>query len=243
MISVCLATYNGECYIEEQIRSILPQLSADDEIVVSDDMSTDKTLQIIKNIGDDRIKIYVHKPIQDSNDDKLSDVFKLVQRIKRNFENALIHAQGDIIFFSDQDDRWYDNKVKEVINAFADDVVCVIHDARVVNAADEVLRESFLNYYRPFIGRFSSLLRSPFMGCCMAFRREVLNTALPIPADPVEYDTWIGMKAFRVGKIKLLNKRLIDYRRHGNNASPLTAKNANSLKIKIQRRYYLLKNL
>lgn len=243
MISVCLATYNGEKYIEEQIRSILPQLSDCDEIVVSDDMSTDKTLEIIKSIKDDRIKIIVNKAKQEYKDNSLPDVFQLVQRIKRNFENALKYAKGDIVFLSDQDDRWHENKVKEVLNVMTDNTVCVIHDARVVNSAGEVLYDSFLKFYKPCNGRVACFWRSPFMGCCMAFKRAVLVAAMPFPQDAVEYDTWIGMKAYNVGKIKMLDKVLIDYRRHGDNASILTSKKVNSLKIKIQRRYYLLKNL
>ena len=58
MISVCMATYNGQKYIKEQIDSILCQLSEDDELVVSDDHSSDKTVDIISSYNDDRIKIY-----------------------------------------------------------------------------------------------------------------------------------------------------------------------------------------
>ncbi|QXN23786.1 glycosyltransferase [Shewanella putrefaciens] len=54
-ISVCMATYNGEKYILEQLQSILPQLSCDDELIISDDYSTDKTESIVKFINDPRI--------------------------------------------------------------------------------------------------------------------------------------------------------------------------------------------
>lgn len=77
MISVCIATYNGEHYISEQIQSILVQLSINDEIVISDDCSTDNTLDIIKSFNDDRIKIFTgikHKSLS------------------FNFENALKNA-------------------------------------------------------------------------------------------------------------------------------------------------------
>lgn len=55
--SICIATFNGEKYIHEQLTSILCQLSINDEIIISDDYSTDKTLEILKNINDTRIKI------------------------------------------------------------------------------------------------------------------------------------------------------------------------------------------
>lgn len=58
-ISVCIATYNGAKYIKEQLESILCQLSEDDEVIVSDDSSTDETLQRIAELDDSRIQIYI----------------------------------------------------------------------------------------------------------------------------------------------------------------------------------------
>ena len=60
-ISVCIATYNGEKFIYDQLQSILDQLLENDEIIVSDNYSTDKTIDIIKSINDSRIKIYFLK--------------------------------------------------------------------------------------------------------------------------------------------------------------------------------------
>ena len=60
MISVCIATYNGENYIRQQLMSILPQLSEDDEIVVSDDHSRDRTNEVILSINDPRIHLFTH---------------------------------------------------------------------------------------------------------------------------------------------------------------------------------------
>lgn len=99
MISVCMATYNGEKYIKEQIDSILKQLGSDDELVISDDGSSDGTIDIILGYHDPRIHLYkgsFHSPAF-------------------NFENALKNATGDFIFLSDQDDIWYDNKVPEIL--------------------------------------------------------------------------------------------------------------------------------
>ena len=94
MISVCLASYNGEKYIKEQIESILQQLSVNDELIVSDDGSTDHTLSIIAEIGDPRIKIYFHK--SEVND--LGCYSRSHYLVTRNFECALSVSAGDQLF-------------------------------------------------------------------------------------------------------------------------------------------------
>ena len=117
MISVCMATYNGEKYIELQLRSILPQLSEDDEVIVSDDASTDQTLDVVRRLNDNRIKIVHHETDHG---------------YTRNFENALKYAKGDYIFLSDQDDEWLPEKVQVTLQALqnADFVVsdCITKD-------------------------------------------------------------------------------------------------------------------
>ena len=100
MISVCMASYNGEKYIKEQIDSILKQLSDEDELVISDDGSTDNTLSVIQSIHDKRIKL-IHNQGEHG--------------YSRNFENALKNSKGDYIFLSDQDDVWKDNKVETIL--------------------------------------------------------------------------------------------------------------------------------
>ncbi len=100
MISVCIATYNGEKYIRPQIESIIVQLDPGDEIVISDDGSTDDTLNIIASFADDRIKVFDHSR------DKKQKVKYSFEHVTRNFENALRHAKGDLIFLSDHDDFW-----------------------------------------------------------------------------------------------------------------------------------------
>ena len=112
MISVCMATFNGEKYIKEQIQSILNQLSLDDEVIISDDGSSDKTLEVINHINDKRIKVFTntHK-----------------HGFTHNFENALNHANGEYIFLSDQDDIWAEEKVNKVMESLIYNDL-VIHD-------------------------------------------------------------------------------------------------------------------
>ena len=96
MISVCIATYNGGKTIHTQLASILSQLGENDEVVISDDHSTDNTLDIIRAFNSPIVRI-VEGPVKGSP--------------IPNFENALQHSKGDIIFLADQDDKWVENKV------------------------------------------------------------------------------------------------------------------------------------
>ena len=116
MISVCLATYNGEKFITRQLDSLVNQLTESDQIIVVDDGSKDQTVDLIKEKYGDRVQIHVND--------------KNVGAIK-NFEKAISLAKGDILFLCDQDDIWEDHKVKKVLLAFNDQRAdLVIHDAQ-----------------------------------------------------------------------------------------------------------------
>ena len=96
-ISVCMATYNGEKFIKQQIESILQQLKSNDELIIVDDYSNDNTVQIIQGFNDDRIKLY-------QNDINRKHVF--------TFGKAIAIAKNDLIFLSDQDDIWEMNRIE-----------------------------------------------------------------------------------------------------------------------------------
>ena len=112
LISVCMATYNGEPYIKEQVNSILAQELEEGqqmEIIVSDDNSTDHTVEVLESYHDDRIKIYRHEP------HRRYKHYNALMSASKNFENAVLHASGDVIFLSDQDDVWYPSKIKTML--------------------------------------------------------------------------------------------------------------------------------
>lgn len=226
-ISVCIASYNGESYIKAQLESILVQLSQHDEIIISDDGSTDSTLNVIKSIKDDRIKI-----VQNT------------QRhgILQNIENALRFATGDIIYLSDQDDVWLNGKVNKMTELLVtyDLVVC---NSKVTDENLAIINESFFNLQKSGRGLTKNIIRNTYVGCCMAFNRNVLKAALPFPANLPMHDSWIGLVAELVGKVKFLNEPLILYRRHAKNASATAEKSKSSVRIKIKWRFILLKEL
>lgn len=203
-ISVAMATYNGSKYILKQLKSILCQLEADDEIVISDDGSTDGTLAIVESINDARIRVF----------------YGPEKGLNANFQNAIMHCEGDIVFICDQDDYWYSNKRNEVVKCFEHmRISAVQHDARIINASGKVLENSFAHHRCVRNGVINNWIRGTFHGCCMAFRRELIVEIMPIIGQSYLYDQWIGIVAEMNEGVYFLDKVLMDYRRHENNAS------------------------
>ena len=204
MISVCIATYNGERYIRQQIESIVCQLNVDDEIIVSDDGSTDGTLDIVKGIGDKRIKI-IEGP------GRKSPIL--------NFECALKASKGDFIFLSDQDDVWKPDKV-EICMKWLKTYNCVVSDAEVTDNRLKPLYPSLYDIMQVRQGRiYNTIWKNGYTGCCMAFRSNVLEASLPFPKDIPMHDIWIGNVAAYKYNVIFIPDRLIHFRRHENTIS------------------------
>lgn len=212
MISVCIATYNGEKYIYQQIKSILQQLAKEDEIIISDNGSTDRTLEIIYEFLDPRIQVY--SLLQSNIEHRYSKKHYLVTK---NFENALRYATGDYIFLSDQDDIWKNNKVEIMISSLQQ-YDLVISNFDIIDAQNNVLHNLF-HHSKISKCLLCNVLRMPFWGCCMAFRKEILKNAMPFPTKLIMHDNWIGILATLIGKVGYINEALIYYRRHDSNVS------------------------
>lgn len=228
MISVCIATHNAEKYILEQLGSILPQLSANDEVIISDDGSKDGTVSLIESLHDDRIRILHYEQKVNYSKKKLSSYYYATS----NFYNALLAAKGDVIFLSDQDDRWYGNKVKISLSYLQDcDIVC--SNFSIMDGHGTLLQREFWEQ-----GRFSQmnilqvLKYLPFRGCCLAFKKEVLENAFPFPEALFLHDCWIGLNAVFSGfRYKFIDTPLILYRRHETNVSSLESPNSTFFKV------------
>ena len=202
-ISVCIATYNGEKYLKQQIDSVISQLNTDDEIVISDDGSTDQTIYILESYKDERIKIY-------TNTNK--------HGVIHNIENALKNSTGKYIFLCDQDDVWVDNKVKISLEALKN-YDLVVSDCFITDENLNIIQDSFYKQHNSKSNKWLALLRNPYLGCCLSFKRTVLDLSLPFPKNIPMHDSWIGnVGAFKFKSIFIAEK-LIYYRRHGNNAS------------------------
>lgn len=227
MISVCIATRNGSRYLGEQLNSILSQLGASDEVIISDDGSSDNTIEIIRCFNDRRIKIFQREHSVG---------------IVANFENALKASKGDIIFLADQDDVWVPGKVHNLKDSLKS-VDLVISDCELV---DHALNPLPLNQFRKFKtkkGLLRNLVRNSYMGCCMAFRRCVLDKALPFPKDIPMHDVWIGLVAEMYFRVLLVPEKLVLHRRHQHNASTTGMISQLTLRKQFINRYKIIKNL
>lgn len=225
-ISVCLATYNGEKFIERQLRSILSQLGSEDEIIVSDDHSTDRTAIIIINCKDPRVKFLYNK----------GDRGPL-----GNFENALKNSTGEILFLCDQDDVWLPDKVGKTVQLLQN-YDLVLSNCKVVDSDLNEIYPSFFTVRGSKIGFIRNLYKNSYMGCCMAFRRNILSYALPFPRYVHMHDWWIGLLAEIYGKVCFYDEPLILYVRHGDNASP-TGEDSYSFVQKLYNRFRLIQAL
>ena len=207
-ISVAMAAYNGEEYIEEQVKSILNQTRQIDELIISDDGSKDRTIEILKKINDKRIKI-VNGPRNG---------------IKKNFENAIKNTTGEIIFLADQDDIWEKDKVKIVLkNLKGDEVTLVVHNACIVDKDLKSINLDSFGWRKSKAGVVKNVIKNSYIGCCMAFKREVLKYILPIPDTIEMHDQWIGIiNEKKCGKSLFIRDKLIKYRRHENNSSNMS---------------------
>ena len=222
-----MATHNGELFLRQQIDSILPQLKERDELIISDDASTDSTLDVIKSYEDARI----HRlpPRQFGNPLK-------------NFEYALGHCKNEIIFLADQDDVWHSKKIEIMVNELAlhDLVVC---DCRLIDEEGRLLSESFFDQNHSQGGLMKNLLKNSFVGCCMAFKRNLLERILPFPQKISMHDQWIGLIAQRYFNVRFIPQTLVDHRRHNDNYSSTGGQSKISWNKKVISRLQLAKAL
>ena len=202
-LSVCMATHNGARYLRRQMETILAQLGPDDEVVVSDDSSSDATLDIINDFHDNRVRLFPGNTF-------FSPIF--------NFENALRQATGDVIALADQDDVWLDNKVAVIRGRFASPphpVYLIALDGWIAAGEEDAITGTIFGQLKAGPGLWRNLLANRYQGCCLAFTRELLDVALPFPRLIPMHDMWLGMVAELWGRSEFVAEKTIIYRKHG----------------------------
>jgi glycosyltransferase involved in cell wall biosynthesis len=204
-----MAVHNGRAHLAAQLRSVLGQLEAGDELIVVDDASSDDGLRALQDEKLPHVRIVV-------NARNLGAI--------RSFECGLGLAQGEVVFLCDQDDIWLPGKRAAFVAAFERDprVLVVISDSEVIDAQDTLLAPSYMATRGGFHGSvLATLWRNRFLGCAMAVRRPLLAIALPFPASIPMHDMWLGALGGLFGRIVYLPQAYLRYRRHAGNLTPL----------------------
>lgn len=208
-ISVCMASYNGDRWIFEQISSILEQISSDDELIIVDDFSTDNTVSVIKSFNDSRIKLF-------TNENNMGFVF--------TFEKAISLANNEIIFISDQDDIWMPGRLLLMVEKLQKFKVHLISsEFEIFGEIDKfskyplkmVEKKDSFNYYKMILRIFCG--RSPYYGCTMAFHKNIKRLILPFPSMTESHDMWIALAGNLLESSYHFNYISLKRRIHGNN--------------------------
>lgn len=200
-----MATYNGERYLQEQLDSFLNQTRQPYELVVTDDCSSDRTIEILNSFAKQapfQVRLYINN-------------FNL--GYSRNFEHAINLCRGDIIFISDQDDVWFPEKVETVIRCFQskERPLVVFNDAEITDEYLNPINRTLSAQY--FSAGFS--IHEFGYGCCTSFRAELLPLLYPMPHELMAHDTWIHKLGIVLGRRYFYPKPLQYYRRHGGTTS------------------------
>ncbi|UFH52012.1 glycosyltransferase family 2 protein [Spirosoma sp. KNUC1025] len=215
-ISIALCTYNGKAYLPAQWQSLLEQEQLPDEVVISDDLSTDGTAELIQVLATEApfsVRILKNETRLGSN---------------KNFERALSACTGDLIFICDQDDCWLPEKIGTMAQymirnpdmqiAFCDAWVTDEHLETRQGRFWEVVRFDKRAQERWQSGEMLEVLLdgNRVMGCAMVLRRTFLATALPIPTDipGYIYDGWMALLAAAQNQIQFIDQPLQLYRTH-----------------------------
>ncbi len=208
-ISIVMTVYNGEKYLQYQIDSFLSQTKLPDEIIIADDCSSDKTLEILKTYEKNNIvdfKIYRNQTNMG---------------FTKNFENAITKSTGDIILLSDQDDVWYNEKIETLVKKFKENpnTLLIIHDADLVN---ENLEKSNLSAISQINSGFSNT--DVFItGALTAFNKSLIKYFIPFPKNLLGHDGYMHFVARNLGVRMVIKNKLQMIRRHSTNTSDWVA--------------------
>jgi len=206
LISIAMATYNGEKYLKEQLDSIYAQTYKNIEVIVTDDCSSDGTVGILEQYSKSHGLKYF------ANEENIGFV--------KNFEKAVSLCDGEFIALSDQDDIWLPHKLTTLVQNIGDNILAC-SDAKLIDENNHVIAESFFKYANdPKNDRLTFpklLIRNYVTGCTVLMKRDILQKAHPIPSDITYHDWWYGLIASTLNGIYVHKEALILYRQHDKN--------------------------
>jgi hypothetical protein len=220
-VHIVLATYNAAAYLVEQIESIRSQTFTAWTLLIRDDGSSDATGRIIDDYA-----------VTDSRIEVLSDGAGNLGTTG-NFSHlaaAALARGASMVFFADQDDVWFPDKVERILGRMAvaearlgrGRPLLVHTDLQLVDCEGRPLHQSFMAFQRihgaPSNAVTTLLVQNYVTGCAMAVNRSLLRIAVPVPGEALMHDWWLALCAASCGSIEFLPEPTVSYRRHGTNA-------------------------
>lgn len=241
-VAICMAAYNGEKYIAEQITSIINQSYQDWVLFIHDDNSSDSTVNIVTEIAEKHVeKIFLIDDETVSGGSSLKNFAAILEWVNRRYS-------FNYYMFSDQDDYWLPQKieksiklVKEKEGIYKDKPVLVHTDLSVVDLNLKILGTSFFAYraLNPEIKDLNHLLaQNNITGCTMIWNKALNEIVLLSDHRIVMHDWWIALVACCFGEIYYLKESTVYYRQHGGNV--VGATKVNTVRFIIKR--LLVKN-
>ena len=225
-IDILMATYNGEKYLAEQLDSIINQTYHNWNLLIRDDNSTDRTLEIIQDYQkkDNRIKL-----LKDN---------KGNLGIVKNFEELLKNSESEFIMFSDQDDIWVENKLDmylKMIEKIKNKGFMIHSDAILFDKnKSNILKDTFISKKAINKGLENVFFNYFVQGATILISKEIKNFILPFPKEVYLHDRYIHLISELFFERIFVNKALIYYRQHGDNQ--IGAKN--TVRELLSKRYF-----
>lgn len=217
MVGILLATHNSEKYLGELLDSLLSQTYRDIKIMVSDDASSDNTMQILRSYADQNENITV------------LEGGSLKGGAKENFFELIRHAKEEYVMFADHDDIWQPSKVGDTLHVMREmeksvgkQTPVLVHtdltvvDEQLHTIAPSMMRAQKLN--PEYTGLNKILSQNNVTGCTVMTNRALIDTVRYTDMKPiVMHDWWLALIASAFGKIAFLSRPTIKYRQHKEN--------------------------
>ena len=210
LITIVLATYDGEKYILDQLESLLKQTRPADEVIICDDKSTDSTVEKVKSFICDHNLDHWYLYVNEEN-----------VGFRKNFMNGIRKAKGDIIFLCEQDGIWDLDKVGKMSEIMEEQRDIDLLACRCIEFRGETPEKT---EEMPGTGEVNrvplpdNILNVPFPGCTYCFRRSLFEACEPYWLEISPHDAVLWRSAVLLGTAYVLDQAFIFWRKHEDSA-------------------------
>lgn len=213
-IYILVSTYNGEKFLNDQLNSLFSQNYKNFELIVRDDGSSDKTLDILKSYDIELLSSNKNLGVKKSFETLLKCAYK--------------NSDAKYFMFCDQDDVWNRDKIEktfqkmqELEKLYGNEIPILVHtDLEVVDKKLDTLSDSMWKseHINPKANTLNKLLiQNTITGCSMMINKTLASKSLSISNKAIMHDWWIGLVATTFGKIGFIEKTTMKYRQHDKN--------------------------